>query len=547
MATIDKLQKLISTKSAIKDAINQKGGSVTDQDKFSNYPNFILALNVSSSSGSGDNSDGNPQNFSDIGYNFFPIHIQDYIEYSKEYQNEYNERNDNVLKKDENLIYFPMIEINEDIDTIQLSDDTSTSNTYHFVKWFPNLKVFPEIDFKGKSLTLKNTADNVQIFRDHTAITQVFFKNISLPNGCECMFYNCPTLEYVSFNNVGLGSDSLQCFCQNCTGLKKVIFTNMDLSNITSLYRMFYSCKSIESFEGFTSLNIPNVTDIREMFYDNGIIKELDFSNWNPESVTKMNRFIYDGNFYGRNNPYELVNLSGWNLNSYVGTTTTSSTEEMILGHFKLLDLSDWSLPKAVGLPLIYNWELEGIIKCTNWNLPKLKSLTIFLGYNSTTGTYSGCKKVNLSGWNIPTITSIGNVTRCTKIEELDLSNWNFGEDRPGTISMSSLINSASVNMKRLILTNWDFSNFKSISFGSHTNNKNDFQIIGPISGINVSSLTLSSLPPNTTVDSLMVMINGLNNIEDGTTHKLLLGTTFKSKLTQDQIAVATSKGWTVT
>lgn len=63
----------------------------------------------------------------------------------------------------------------------------------------------------------------------------------------------------------------------------------------------------------------------------------------------------------------------------------------------------------------------------------------------------------------------------------------------------------------------------------------------------NYSDYTLDlSTCNNLTHDSLMNVINGLYNISDKYTQSLILGATNLAKLTAEEIAIATEKGWTV-
>lgn len=516
MATGDKLQKLISTKAAIKDAINQKGGTITDQDTFSSYPNYILALNVNDET----TSEGDSLYFKDIGYNFFPIDIQNQIAYSKDYQTEFNQRNDNILNKDENLVYLPKLEINENIDTI----DFNNSQCYNFTDLLPNLKVFSDTDFKGRSYS------ETWAFNKHQNIVQAFLKNIVFTS--YTIFNECPNLEFASLEGVKLYYGEI---FDSCPKLKKIVLNNIDMSSVTSTRRMFYNCECIESIEGISNLDVSNVTNMEEMFNSTGGLKELNLTNWNVQSVTSMNDFIHLYN----SDQYTDINLSGWNLKSYEGGDT------IIDGYFNSLNLSNWNLPKVkTEIPTIIN--RGGDVNLSNWKLPVLTKIE---------KKFINCSgKINLSGWKLPQVTKItgeysgGNYSLFsnTNPEEIDLSNWECPN-----VTYCLLLSNYNTRLKILNLANWDFSRIQAstsvfLTKDTMKDNNNNFQIIGPISGINVQTFWVSDLPANITVDSIMVIINGLEMIEDGTTHTLKMFSTQKSKLTTDQIAVATSKGWTV-
>ena len=50
----------------------------------------------------------------------------------------------------------------------------------------------------------------------------------------------------------------------------------------------------------------------------------------------------------------------------------------------------------------------------------------------------------------------------------------------------------------------------------------------------------------NLTVESLISVLNALPQLSEGESHYIQLGSTNIAKLTSDQIAIATNKGWTL-
>ena len=536
MATTNKLQKLINTKTAIKDAINQKGGNITDNDTFASYPSYILALNVGgSSSGGSYEGDGDPSNFREIGYTFFPIHLSDIIEISKEYQQNYSF--DNNFVSDSNMQYFPMIEINEDIDTITFDGKTITSSGIIASK-FPNLLVFPPIDFKGKTITASSYAYSP--FESNTVIKQIYLNNVTMQSFYD-LFDGCTELQYVNLKDIkSLYDDSRRMF-YGCSNLRYVTFDNVDLSNVTNLSQMFYNCNSLKEIEGLNQLNTSNVQNIDKMIY-NTSLETIDLTGLDVSSVTSLTHCEYI------NNTNSLI-INNWNLASYNNTTSNnnlnSSNYNIIYGisRLKNINLSNWKLPVCTTFPNFNDTSNSNLeLNLTNWELSKMTTLRSGI-INGTTNTSSyKIKTINLEGWKLPNIATINYITRST-IEELNLANWQFGNK---SISLNSLFYYPNGSLKKINLSNWDFSNFTKINFycgfESTSTYAKEFTIVGPVSGIKVN-IDLRDFP-GLTVDSAMVFINGLEAVED--TKKIQLYSTVKNKLTEDQIAVATSKGWTV-
>ena len=89
----------------------------------------------------------------------------------------------------------------------------------------------------------------------------------------------------------------------------------------------------------------------------------------------------------------------------------------------------------------------------------------------------------------------------------------------------------------------YDFGNVTSTSDMFGSKNLNNLTDLGGFKNLKVS-LNLSGMP-NLTVQSLMNVINNLYNVRSQTSRPTLtLGPTNLNKLTAEQKAVATNKGW---
>ena len=150
----------------------------------------------------------------------------------------------------------------------------------------------------------------------------------------------------------------------------------------------------------------------------------------------------------------------------------------------------------------------------------------------------------------------------CERLETLDLSNFdtiNVKSARQMISFCPKLKTVDASNFDTRNLSNFDymFGNcdelttlYANIDFSKAYENLNLFysddlltNIVGRFSNIKQSFFIESS--PNLTVDSLMVIINGLATVTEKRT--LALSRTTYDSLTPEQIAIATSKGWTVT
>ena len=182
-------------------------------------------------------------------------------------------------------------------------------------------------------------------------------------------------------------------------------------------------------------------------------------------------------------------------------------------------------------------------IDTSNWNTSKCTSIS-----------FKKCgkiKRLDTSKWNTDNITTFNSAFQgCYELQDIDVTNWNM-DNVTNTLSMfngcSSLVS--------IDTTNWNFYSITKTGANSmFLACKKLISIIGDrdiddvlmhnvkcLNG-NISSLNLSG----TILErpSLRASINGLAEVE--TTQTLTLGATLRAKLTEEDIAIATAKNWTI-
>ena len=169
-------------------------------------------------------------------------------------------------------------------------------------------------------------------------------------------------------------------------------------------------------------------------------------------------------------------------------------------------------------------------------------------------------QSLNLSGWDTGSVTTLqGTWNACYSLQSLDLSGWDVS-----SVTNSSSAWSNCYNLQSLDLSGWDVSGVTNMA--SAWQNCNNLQSIN-LSGWDVSRLSINVSYPNgymltdywpsvisinqdyssaaaLSIASLLRIIDSLPVATGART--LTLGQTNKLKLTAEQIAVATQKGWTV-
>ena len=302
MGTItDKLNKLITTKSAIKEAIQNKGVTVTDTDTFASYADKINSI----TSGGGHEFD-----FTVLGYNekeckdandianvaitlgdFTQSQITEAIAYGKElYDGGYSITNDNVDK--DKLLFYPKLElpyVYKDskvlyIPNVEYSSMGGhvTTNAYHNQLLYKVGNINAEFTNSHYSQEFFNNCYSLREVGD----INITGKVINYNN----FFYNCYTLRKIGNMNT-TGSTNFDNMFYSCSSLTSI--PQLDTSSGTSFGSMFYNCSSITTIP---QIDTSKGTNFSNMFYNCTFdVDGLDFSNAAGQYAYQKPFYYYRG------------------------------------------------------------------------------------------------------------------------------------------------------------------------------------------------------------------------------------------------------------
>lgn len=296
----------------------------------------------------------------------------------------------------------------------------------------------------------------------------------------------------------------------NGTGIKFAYSTfssiprNVNLSGVTNFSQMFYQCTSLKN----VSIDMPSNTNLAESFYNCNTLTSV--------TLTNTSKVVYFTETFYSCEKLEIA-------------PRLDTTNGMYFGYMFSNCKSLKSIP-------IYNTS-KGIFfesmfaNCSS--LTEVPTIDLSLAVNIQ-GMFNGCTKITtIPQYDTSKVTNvnlfINNCTSLTSVPLLDFGSVNNVGTSP--FGITTLLN----------LT--DLGGFQNLK-------------------VSWSSYFLDKLP-NLTVDSLMNVINNLydwsGNTDGkaplnngtihsfGTTHKLKFGAVNLAKLTDEQVAVATAKGWTLT
>lgn len=266
-------------------------------------------------------------------------------------------------------------------------------------------------------------------------------------------------------------------------------------------------------------INISSVTDdvsitaIGIIDFADSTVKSLCVSNWGgnvvPDEITKGEAAA-------------VTSLGG----VFRGNTDITTFDELRF----FTGLTSFSVTSG-------NGEFQGCNNLTTIKLPNITVNSIDLA-----GLFRACSKItsaDLSLISTQSITSIQHIFRGnTSITEVSMPSGSYSGS--ATYAFASCSNLTNLNVGT---ADWNgITSFGSGSNGTFYNCSKLETITGTITGIKYDVSLANS--PKLTRESLLIIINGLAEV---TTQKTLtLHATAKDRLTEDDIAIATAKNWTI-
>jgi surface protein len=241
-------------------------------------------------------------------------------------------------------------------------------------------------------------------------------------------------------------------------------------------------------------LNTSNVTTMSDMFRGCNKLTSLDLSNFNTAKVTNMSSM-----FYG------CESLTSLDV-SVFDTTNVTDMSYMFQNCHNLasLDVSVFDTTNVTDMGSIFN----GCKKLTSLDLSNFNTAKV----SDMSYMFYGCNKItslDLSNFNTAKVTNMSHMfLDCSGLTSLNLSGFNTGR----VTSMNQMFSGCS----------------GLIELDSMQNIRK---------ALKLSDTILD-------VTSLLDVIDNLSTVTTNTT--LTLGSTLLAKLTEEQIAIATNKGWTV-
>ena len=301
MATIaENLTLLQSTKANIKQAIINKGVSVSDTDTFASYADKIGQISGGSSAATLD--------FSSVNYAQAPSYLKSGLDASAAYLNKWSS---NTFIGDPELMFMPKVEIT---DSDPLYAPLIGEN-------FPKLLIFPDIDFKHKNI------DGHQWMSDSKALS-IHLKNINFTGNLNELFSRCINLSDLTYSGITIDSD------------------------VTDASRCFYECSQLTTVPDLFNGAQTGLTNLNYMFYLCSNMITIDLSSWKFGQVISM-QYMFASCYKVETIDITGIDTSKMKSSSDIQNMLIGSTNIIrIRGAIDLIGMKTASMPRlAYNLP----------------------------------------------------------------------------------------------------------------------------------------------------------------------------------------------------
>lgn len=344
-----------------------------------------------------------------------------------------------------------------------------------------------------------------QLFRgDHNLRILQLFPWPAKVTSLSQMFQGCFNLAYIDMSGLEMEVTYIYHMFYNCFSLKELHFSsNFDVSKITatsnSISAVFYNCYSLRQITGISNWTFTTKSPMTDMFRNCYSLQNLDISGWGVSTITGFATMFYN-----------CQNLKTLDLSRWTVSNNATTFSEMFYGCFNLqyinINPANWNTSNVTTMMGMFRFcfSLKTLPDITQWNLNKVTTLQ-YIFYNCSAVT-----QLNLPNLNLPACTRIDYMfSVMSSIKSINISNWS--------------IPALTTNLTGFL--------------SGHC-----LQDIAP--GIVIPPLNVTINTASLCYDSLLMLLNALPTVSS--TKTLTINDASLLLLSENDIAIATNKGWTL-
>ncbi|MBB6368971.1 BspA family leucine-rich repeat surface protein [Chryseobacterium shigense] len=275
-----------------------------------------------------------------------------------------------------------------------------------------------------------------------TSPFKFYFNGVSVNNAKKL-------LDIVQWGNATWKPDLSDSF-HGCQNMVISATDTPNFSNVTSMYLMFFACKSLVNVPSMTTWDTGNVTDMSYMFYNASNFNQ-NIASWNTSNVTNMNSMFYYATNFNQN-------IGSWNTGNVTDMSKMFQHAQSFNGN-----IGTWNTSNVIDMSYMFADAIAFNKYIGNWNTGNVTSMNeMFYGTQDF--------NQNIGNWNTSNVTSMGAMFQYALSFNQNIGNWNTSN----VISLTGMFYQApSFNQN---LGNWVLNpavNLGSIFSGSALNCEN--------------------------------------------------------------------------
>ena len=393
---------------------------------------------------------------------------------------------------------------------------------------------------------LRKVTDVKYLFSGCSKLANIDFSQVQMEAVTDftAMFINCSKIQVLDLSQIQTNlAKSMKNMFSGCSSLYELNISTFDTSSVQDMEGMFNFCMALPAIN-VLSFSTENVESMSDMFKNCRTITSLDLSGFNTRSVKSMEGMFNDCNALQQLDLSSFSDASLTNIKAMF--KNCNKLTDLNLGNLTFASVSDMS-------ELFYKCE-----KLINLDISNINSMSV----TDMSRMFYDCNALpSLNFGSRFTTSSVMDMSYMfgytTSLTELDLSNFdtsnvtnmeymfeavNFNVDLHGkdTSKVASLnrmfkdFGGTSINMDGCDIS----SSTANLYFIYNTNTLSEFF---PPMNIN-NSITISA--NGLSADTFEAIIDNLSVVMEPQT--LTIGTTNINKLSEDQIAKAVNKNWSI-
>ncbi|GAB5472410.1 MAG: hypothetical protein Mars2KO_05090 [Maribacter sp.] len=228
-------------------------------------------------------------------------------------------------------------------------------------------------------------------------------------------------LNLVQWGNINW--TSMERAFYGCSNFNVTASDTPNLSQVTSMRRMFQDCSSLSAGASFNRWDVSNVTDMRFLF-NNASFFDISISNWDVSKVRNMSGMFRNATLFdqpiGNWNVSEVRNMAGmfWratNFNQNIGGWNVSRVRNMS----RMFDNAE-NFNQNIG----------------NWNVGRVTNMNYMF-------SRARAFNQNIGNWGVQQVRTMGFMFRRATNFDQNLGNWNVGS----VVDMSSMFLGTSLSV----------------------------------------------------------------------------------------------------